>query len=165
MDLICGKNETIIKSWDYALGKRGSERKNYNLTATDKRIISSNESKTSFERTEIYLSDIKSLNYSFEKNGILKAILLLILGIITAVALIGIFLIVAAVKLLRAKSFALTITTYGHEIEGISFGVSSLGRRKKRGKIKIFVHKKVAMEIINELGAIVLDVKSYYGKN
>ena len=160
MELICGKNESIIKSWDYALEKKGSERKTFNLTATDKRIISSAESKTSFERREIYLADVKSLSFNFERNGMFKAILLLILGIITAVALVGIFLIVAAVNILRAKSFALTIVTYGEESEGISLGASALTKKKSKGKLKVIVHKKDAMEIMNELGAIVLDVKS-----
>lgn len=160
MQLICGKNETPIKTWDYALAKKGFERKHYNLTVTDKRIIASAESNKSLERSEIYLSDLKSLDFKYERNGRFKAILLLIFGILTSLAIIGIFFIVAAVKLLKAKSFALTLNTYGYESAGFSFGASSILRRRKGGRVKVVVNKKSAMEIIDELGSIILDVKS-----
>ena len=160
MKLICGKNESVIKSWDYALEKRRFERTTHNLTVTDKRIVSSSESKTSFERREIYLSDVKTLDYKFQRNGMFKAILMLILGILTAIVVVGIFLILAAVKILKAKSFALTIITSGCESEGLSLGASSMLKKKSSGKIKVVVNKNAAMEIMNELGSIILDVKS-----
>ena len=160
MELICGKNESIVKSWDYALEKRGLDRKNFNLSVTNKRIISSAESSTSYERGEIYLSDVKSLGFKFERNGLLKAILLLILGILTTIMVVGVFFIISAIKILKAKSFALTILTYGADSESLSLGTSSMLTKKSRGKLKVVVNKNAAMEIMNELGTIILDIKA-----
>ena len=161
MELKCAKNETLVKSWDYAHEKKGFEHKNYNLTVTDKRIIASSESHKSIDRREIYLDDVKTLEYSFEKNGLFWAILLLILGIFTSIMVVGIFLIIKAVHMIREKSFVLTITTNGFESDGLHVGASSLHKiTKGRGKLKVKVNKDAANEIIEELGAIVLDKKA-----
>ena len=161
MELICGTNESIVKSWDYALEKRGLlESKNHNLTVTDKRIVASSISNTSYERREIYLSDVKTLDFKFQRNGAAKAIFMLILGIITAILIFGIFLIVAAVRILKARSFSLTIITSGGSSEGISVGAFSVLNKKNYDKLKVIVNKTAAMEIINQLGSIILDIKS-----
>ncbi len=160
MELKCGKNETLLKSWTYAKEKQGWEHKEYNLTVTDKRIISSAESSKCMDRREIYLDDVKTLEYNFAKKGAFGAMLMLILGIITSIMVIGIFLIIRAVHILKEKSFTLTITTQGEESDGINLGASSMLRSKKHGKLKVKVNKDAAIEIMNELGAIVLDKKS-----
>ncbi len=160
MELICGKNEAIIKSWDYALEKKGLERKTFNLTATDKRLISTAESSKSCSRSEVYLSDIKSLDYKFKRNGSFLAILMLIFGILTSILVFGILYIVLAVRILRAKQFVLVVNTYGQESLGLAVGASAKLKREKHGRIRVIVNKNVAKEIINELGALILDAKA-----
>ena len=164
MELKLAKNESLIKSWEYAQTKQGFEKKSYELTVTDKRIISSSESSKGVDRREIYLDDVKTLEYSFAKKGLFKAILFFILGAITAIAVVGIFLIIKAIGILKEKSFELTMTTEGFESDGLEIGASSMKKifsfLKKKSKLKVKVNKDAALEIINELGAIIVERKT-----
>lgn len=160
MQLKCGKNESVIKSWDYAYTKQRGERKTYNLTVTDKRMVASSESSNNVDRREIYLDDVKTMDYSFSKSGLLGALLLIIFGVFLSIVIIGIFMIINGVHKLKEGSFTLTITTRGEESDGIALGASSfLNLKKKRGKLKVKVDREAAIEIINELGAILTDAK------
>ena len=159
MAIKLANSESMIKAWTYAHSKQRLERKEHSLIVTDKRIIASSESNKSVTRREIYLQDVKSMDYNFTQRGIFGAVICLIFGILTAVAIIGIFFIAHAVKMFRDKKFILTITTEGFESFGLEIGASSFFA-KKRGKIKVRVNKEDVFDIIDELGAIVLDVKS-----
>ena len=164
MELKLAKNETLVKSWEYAQTKQGFEKKSHELTVTDKRIITSSESSKGVDRREIYLDDVKTLEYSFAKQGLFKAILLLILGVFTSIIVAGIFFIIKAISILKEKSFELTMTTEGFESDGLEIGASSMkkifGFLKKKSKLKVKVNKDAALEIINELGAIIVEKKS-----
>lgn len=159
MAMKLANSESMIKAWTYATSKQGSERKEHSLIITDKRIISSSESKRMVTRREIYLQDVKSMDYTFAQRGLFWAVICLIFGILTAIALVGIFFIVKAVKMFKDKSFILTITTEGFESYGLEVGATSFFARK-RGKIKVRVNKHDVLDIIDELGAIILDVKT-----
>lgn len=159
MQIKLAENESLIKTWTYAHTKRRLERTEHSLMVTDKRIISSSENKKELTRKEIYLKDVKSMEYSYARHGLFGAILLLILGIITAIAIIGIFFIVKAVRIFKEKLFVLLISAYG--IESCSLAVGSTQfNLKKRGKLKARVHKDDVLEIVDELGAIILEKKA-----
>ena len=170
MELKCAQNETIIKSWDYANTKQGQEHKVYNLTVTNKRLVSSAHSATSMQKREIYLDDVKNLECTYARNSMVGAIILFILAgiaLIVAVAvkilplliLTAIFVIIGII-LLSQRSFTLSIACYGGESEGLSLGASSLSKIKKNSaKLKVQVNKEAAQEIIAELGAIILNEK------
>lgn len=159
MDIKYASNEQLVKTWDYASSKEGSDRRDYNISVTNKRIIYTAEGNKGIDRREMYLSDVKTLEYGFAKSAGIGTILLLIFGIITAIVVVGIFMIIKAVHLLREKTFTLEITANGFESEGISVGASSLLTSKKHKKLKVKVYKEAAMELINELGAIVASAK------
>ena len=170
MELKCAQNETILKSWDYATTKQGQEHKVYNLTVTNKRLVSSAHSTTSMQKREIYLDDVKNLECTYARNSMVGAIILFILAgiaLIAAVAvkiwplliLTAIFVIIGII-LLSQRSFTLSIACYGGESEGLELGASSLSKIKKNSaKLKVQVNKEAAQEIIAELGAIILNEK------
>lgn len=159
MELKCAENESVIKSWDYATRKQGSDRRSYNLTVTNKRIVATTDGNRVVAKKEIYLKDVKTLDFSFARKGTFLATLLIIFGIILAVAIIGIFMIVKGVRILKERSFTLTITTQGAENLGMLLGASSLMASISRARVKIKVDKNAAHEIIDELGKIVLEQK------
>lgn len=160
MDIKYAEGETLIKSWDYALSKDGNENKKYNFSVTNKRVIYSAEGKKSLDRREIYVDDVKTLDFSFEKTSGFGTILLLFLGILLSVVIIGIFMIVKAVRRLKEKSFTLEITENGSTSKGILAGASTIFSIKRQRKMKLKVYNDVAIEIINELGATILNAKS-----
>lgn len=170
MELKCAQNETILKSWDYANTKQGQEHKVYNLTVTNKRLVSSAQSATSMEKREIYLDDVKNIECTYARNSMIGAIILFVLAgiaLIVAVAvkiwallILTAILVLIGVGLLSQRSFTLSIACYGGESEGIELGASSLSKIKKNAaRLKVQVNKVAAEEIIAELGAIILNEK------
>lgn len=169
MELKLAKCEQIIKSWDYALsGASFSKKKKIqsNLTITNKRIIASAYNDISLDRTEIPLSSVKMIEGNFKKNRSFWAKVKLIIGIPLCLVIIGIPLVKSALSVLRGAAFDLKIITEGHEGSSLGLGCFSGNNGKKGlfarlfGKIKavkVSVDKAMAKEILDELGAIVLD--------
>lgn len=158
MDIRFANDEQLVKSWDYASSKEGSSRREDNLTVTNKRVIYTSEGNKGIDRTEMYLSDVKTLSYTYSKVAGIGTWIMLIAGIITAIAIVGIFLIARAISILREKTFFVVITANGFESEGITCGATVFKNRKQK-KLKIKIYSDVAYEIINELGAIVASAK------
>lgn len=170
MELKCAQNETIIKSWDYANTKQGPEHKVYNLTVTNKRLVSTAQSATSMEKREIYLDDVKNLECTYARNSMFGAIVLFVLAALVLIAtiaakiwpllILSVIFVLIGVALLSQRSFTLSIACYGGESDGIELGASSLSKIKKgAGKLKVKVNKEAAEEIVSDLGAIILDLR------
>lgn len=170
MQLKLAKDEVVLKSWDYA--KAGNtfdkHKKECNLTVTNKRVVSSIENKFSLTRNEIPLHDISGVEGNYQKNNSFWAKIKLFFGIILCIVIIGIPMVISALKTLRACTFSLTIHTKGTPGIPLSIGMQGAADHVARkhlfsksiNKFKVYVDKELAREVLDEVGAIVLDSKA-----
>ncbi len=175
-------NEQIIREWDYATSKNGVvdlNKTKATLTVTNKRIVHDIRNNLEITRDEIHLSDVKTLHMSHAKKSkfgpilwIIAGIAVFILGIILSsqmgegggalipvFAILGAILVVVGIIKLRGGALTLTITTQGSEGSSLSIGAwggKGLGK-KAGGKIKVIVNNAVAAEIVDTIGAIIVD--------
>ncbi len=175
MELKLAQNERIIKSWDYAEGGHTLERNkdHSNLTVTNLRVVSTTASNISLKRKEIPLKDVRSVEGEFKKNDSFWAKLQLFFGIILCVVIIGIPIVIKALKKLRACTFQLKFMTTINELPscdllaiGAKAAADAVGRRHffaKPGSInayRVSIDKKLAQEILDEIGAVIVDAKA-----
>ena len=161
-------NEKMLKRWTYAATKTGRERSESTLTVTDKRIICDETSKRKVTRDEIPISEVKSLAFQKETG---TGWLLIVFGLLTVIIVIGIFLVIAGIRKLLSGSFSFVISTYGEEGVPVEMGVVSV---RKRGifsrlfgghgkKMKVKIDRDAAEDIIDTLGAIVVECRAAMG--
>lgn len=171
MEVTLAKNEQIIKSWDYSIkGHRFDKHKlNRSLTVTNKRIIASEEGDYELRNNEVKLSAVKSISGTFRKNDSLWMRIKFALSIFFSIIIIGIIFgsIGSAIRLnreIKSCIFELHIRTQGYEGTSLTVGAApetGISKRKhffskSINKIKIYVDKQVAREILTEVGAIIL---------
>lgn len=181
MELILAKNEEIIKKYDYSEKHVKSGLQSNDVTSsliiTNKRIINESVSKKNIFRKEIPVesADYVSTAYASNAMSFLAAAalgaafllflilyfttensLLLTISIIAAVAAV-VFVIIAILK--RGAGVKLEISGKMGEYGLMEVGASSLQSAKRITKMKIKVDKETAQNMINELGAILLDLK------
>ena len=172
--------EQIIKDWEYATQKGSTGKLNKSLIVTNKRIVHEMHSHIARSHQEIPLNSVKSISMSSVRKTPIGAILAIIFGIIVAAAglylglfsgegasvstmlpilLVGILFIVIGVLGLGHGAFTLEITTSGLEGSSLYIGTSNIvtKRRKKEKKVKIKIDLKVVDDIMDTLGAILLD--------
>ena len=169
--------EKIIKDWDYAkqkgnAGLAGKIKKT--LTVTNKRIVHEVHSNVARTHQEIPLNSVKSITMSSVRKVPTGAILAIILGILTVVAMfmlpgmdakskmigfgVGILLFIIGILSLGKGSFTLEISTKG--LEGAPLYVGGTGfaaKKKKVKKVKMKVDLKVVDDIMDTLGAILVE--------
>lgn len=172
--------EQIIKDWDYATQKGGAGlagKIKKTLTVTNKRIVHEVHSNVARTHQEIPLNSVKSISMSSVRKTSALAVLAIILGILVAIAgivmgtsddgtmavmvpmlLCGVILVVIGIIGLGKGAFTLEIITKGMEGTPLCVGSSSIvSRRPKTKKIKMKVNLKVVDDIIDTLGAIILE--------
>ena len=177
--MLLSKDEGVIKEWKYAISKKGMEKTEANLVVTNKRVVHDIKNYHSISRTEIPLKEVKSVHYYSNSKLSLRAVFAIILGIIAAIVgfvligkaedaaavaalpiIIGIVLVIAGIIGLTKSAFTMTLYTHGVFTEILDIGASAIkSKRKKSAKVKIKVDKNVAAEIIDSLGAIILDAQ------
>lgn len=175
------KNEHIVKEWNYADVKHGMIDLNQNhvkLTVTNKRIVHETKDKLKIERDEIMVKDVKSVSTLHARQGLpVGKLLLAILGLVVFILGIAIedgelfmpigvaglvlmaLMIVAIIIALTKGSFGLLIKTRGAEGSQLSAGAIATGftGQKKSQRIKVKVKNDIALEIVDCLGAIIID--------
>ncbi len=175
------KNEHIVKEWNYADVKHGMIDLNQNhvkLTVTNKRIVHETKDKLKIERDEIMIKDVKSVSTLHAKQGLpIGALILAILGLVVFIlgiaiedgdlfmpigviglALMAIMIVVIVIALTKG-AFGLLIRTRGAEGSQLSAGAIATGftGQKKSQRIKVKVKNDIALEIVDCLGAIIID--------
>ncbi len=170
MELKLAKNETLVKSYDYAISKGmvTSKKKQLhsNLTVTNRRIVYSAYNDFSLDRKEIPVNNVILTSGNYSKNPILMAIIKLVLGILSCCVIIGILfkgfgikMIKDAMDTIKGCNFELKLVTDLNA--GASFSID--GNRGKlkliTNKFKINVDREKAKEILNEIGALVEEAK------
>ena len=169
--------EQIIKDWEYATQKGSTGKLKKSLIVTNKRIVHEMHSHIARSHQEIPLNSVKSISMSSVRKTPIGAILAIILGIIIAIVglvmgggengtsvimlsslILGAILIVIGILGLGHGAFTLEITTSGLEGSSLYIGTSNIvTKRKKQKKVKIKIDLKVVDDIMDTLGAILLD--------
>lgn len=172
MELKLAKDEQIIKSWDYAISGKAFQKKSKkiqsNLTITNKRLIASQFNDIYLKRNEIPVEAIKNISGEYRTARKFWPMVKLIIGIPLCLILIGIKIVKGALEQLRSADFDLIVTTSGEEGSSLGLGAFSyaaagrglFARFKGLFKTKIIVNRELSKEILDELGAIVLDTKN-----
>ncbi len=167
MSIKLSNNERLIKNWDYAQGKDAKGKYEARLTVTSKRIISLVATKRSTEYSEIPLDYVKSVECTNGHKSNILPVLGIIVGVLLAVVIVGIFLIVHCVKLLNQGDFSLVINTKEEEGTALVLGAhkdkgkgffARFKRNKNKNKIKIDFN--TVNDICETIGAIILDNKA-----
>ena len=158
-----------------------------NLTVTNKRIVSTVENKIRLDRDQIALSEVRSISASYGACRTFWARVKLVLGIIFCVTIIGLIIGIPMIKnalaTLRACDLDIILETRYPRSEMIGepfeIGAYSAAPTRKRNFIvrflalipiigRIFrpkgakekpirVNKELAKEIVNEIGAAIMD--------
>lgn len=182
------QDEHIVGEWKYAemKSKKGLAKNKTEaaLTLTNRRIVHDIVDKHSISREEIQLEDVKAINYYHSKKSNFWVWCKIIFGAITAILIIGIFILKNNIPKLGAGDFTMTITTGGQNNIALSIGAEkgnsgrgilkaillfipnlilgifgkSIGNPKEAIK-KMTVAHNVIDEIIDVLGATVMDSK------
>lgn len=181
MALQLANNEKILKSYEYSksTGKTGlfkKEESSSTLIVTNKRIVSEYACDTGVSRSEIPIKSADYIGTNFSKKtpslilGIVLAVLGLILAIVLAIVMLPLLVIGVAVlicgvviiiKAVTGKSASVTvqISSYHGEHSLMSIG-SSVGTFNSAVKsMKIFVNVDTAIQMVDEIGAIIMGVK------
>lgn len=183
MNFKLATNESIIKSYNYSSkelkskGPAKQEPLQNSLIITNKRIIEETVSDKTIIRKEIPVqaADYVSTSYAASATSLMIAIALAVLGIVGIIIgamafppliFIGVISLVMCVIMLvlyflrRGAGVTVEISGKMGEHSLISMGASSMAAANKIKRIKIKVDKTVAQTMVNEIGAILLDVKA-----
>ena len=123
-------------------------------------MVKTAESKRGVSREEIPMDSVKMLNLGSSKQETGLAIFYIIFGAIFAMSLIGIPLLIIGIRMLIQASFNIEIVTKGVEGTSLSVGVAKILGKKKKPRIKVKINKKACLNIVEELGAAVMEAKS-----
>ena len=187
MELKLAKDEKIIKEYLYSTraqkglggGKNSLEKK---LIVTTRRVISESKSELTVIRKEIPLEacDYITSSYSKQATSLIGAIVCFVIGLIGIIASfvvkdeiykfiplgVGAILIALGIVLLvlffikKSASVEVRIAGKLSEHSLLSVGSSNMGSRKKAKKIKIIVDRHSSEIMVNEIGALLIDVKA-----
>lgn len=145
--------EKVINSWDYAKGKGILLTKSrYNLTVTNKRIISIVEEKNNFDVVSVNVSEIKGVTsyYGKQRVGIIKTFLTLCLALLFR-------------KVALSVSLCMEISDYdliANSTAGGFFAKLFGSNKKGNGVKKMRVDHKVAKEIVENLSTIIYNINN-----
>lgn len=160
-----------------------------NFTLTNKRVISTMENKITLNRTEVPLSAIKTVSAKYGARRTFWPKVQAVFGGILCVVIIGIPILKNALRKIRSATFDLILETRYSDFEGKPFTLganaaldalkkrSRLGgmirsilgaipiigmafRSKNPNEIPVSVKKDIAKEIINEIGAAIMDLNA-----
>ena len=159
--MLLAKDEVVIKNWDYAHAKQKRIKTTASLTVTNKRIVYTCENQQRIDRQEIPLEAVKTIACEKRIAPNFWPIVMIIFGGILSLVLIGIPLLLAGIRSLNQGSFTIEITTYGEEGSSMDLRASKmLMRRKNKGTLKVSIDRDAVQEIVDTIGAIVIDNKA-----
>ena len=188
MHLKLSENEVVIKIFDYAKsGRQDSSVISQNsLVVTNKRIIQQTKSRSAVVRKEIPVQDAKYINTQFYKKHnplyIWLTVLAVVAGIVGMILMknwmpavvgagLGVVLMVVY-ALLTQNMLAFSIGGDNIMTKLMSF-TTVKPKKEKPGKCKkatdekyiyFRVNKKQAMQLVDELGSVILDVREAFSK-
>lgn len=154
MDIRLSTGEEIVKQWDYAKTKQRAGRTKFSLILTNKRLVSLSESRKQISRDDFLLKNINGVSATCGQNKTL-----FVLGVILCLTIIGMIIGIPLVRLGSRKKLSLSV--YGEFMDTsvidtgtVSSGLFGIFKRKKKTKIKI--DGKQAEDIVESIGAMIL---------
>lgn len=175
-DLVLAKGESVVKCYRYASVKTKKDNIDSSLTITNMRVVSQSKGKRFFDRTEIPIQAVYSIDSYYAKSTKKWAniIISFLISAITAViafmtntylllAVAFIFLMPGIVLILQKRELVVMIIytdKYLDDIMSISINSISKNKKKKKSKNKIKVRiTSEGLEMLNTFGAQILDLK------
>lgn len=154
MDIRLSTGEEIVKQWDYAKTKQRAGRTKFSLILTNKRLVSLSESRKQISRDDFLLKNINGVSATCGQNKTL-----FVLGVILCLTIIGMIIGIPLVRLGSRKKLSLSVYGEFMDTSVIDTGTASSGlfgifKRKKKTKIKI--DGKQAEDIVESIGAMIL---------
>lgn len=155
MDIRLSTGEEILKQWDYAKTKQRAGRIKFSLILTNKRLVSLSESRKQISRDDFLLKNINGVSATCGQNKTL-----FVLGVVLCITIIGMIIGIPMVILGGRKKLSLSIYGEFMDTSVIDTGTVSAGglfgifKRKKKTKIKI--DGKQAEDIVESIGALIL---------
>ena len=179
------KDEVLIKQYDYAVTKSKRDTVMHSVIVTDRRIISQEQGARSFERDEMPIDHADYILTDFDsyKRSIALSVFLFVLSVLLAVggfvwsrfaentywflipsglAVVAVvFAIIALVVALNKNgaSAELEIRSRQPVYELLSFSANGMKPAKRIEKLRIRVDKEVAEQMLNEIGALILEYR------
>ncbi len=164
--MVLAQGENLIKSWNYADSKAGGllskVKTKATIDVTNKRIVYTAENANAMDRQEVFLDQVKTLSFSrFAKGNIWAIIKIVFFGILSLV-IVGIPGLIRSIKELNQGSFEMVLTLDGTETEGLAVRASKivLPKKAKNTKVKVLINKAVVNEIVDTLGAVIVENKA-----
>ena len=190
--MILARDEIIINEWEYAVSKRKKIETKHGLVVTNKRIVSTIESKRKITQREIPVNSVQNISVMHETPSLLGPILSIIFGILLMVIgavslvlafgslgeevvmkiiflsagavllIIGLIMLIIGIKHLNQGAFMLELSSnvlQEHELMAVGFE-KIFGSRRVSGGLRLHINNSVAREIIDTLGAIIIDNKN-----
>lgn len=185
MKTMLAKDEVLIKQYDYAVTKSKDDTVMHSVIVTDRRIISQQQGKRSFERDEMPIDHADYIFTDFDscKRSVALSVFLFVLSVLLAaggfvwsrfvdgtywflipsgLAVVAvIFAIVALIVAISKKSASaeLEIRSRQPVYEFLSFSANGMKNSSRIEKLKIKVDKEVAEQMLNEIGALILEYR------
>lgn len=182
MEATLAKDEVVLREYDYAIVKSKKNEVLHSVILTDRRIIAQEQGPRSFARKEMPIehADYISTNFDSYKHGVAFAVLLLTLSVLLAVGgfvwsrftdlrwflipsclavvalVFGVIVLILSISN-KGASAELEIRSRTPIYEMLSVSANGMRAESKVDKIKIKVDKDIAEQLLNEIGAIVVE--------
>lgn len=185
METMLAKDEVLIKQYDYAVTKTKHDIVMHSVIVTDRRIISQQQGKRTFARDEMPIDHADYILTDFDsyKSSVTLSVIMFVLSVLLAVggfvwsrfvdgtywflipsglAVVAVvFAIITLVVALTRKgaSAELEIRSRQPVYELLSFSANGMKTSSRMEKLKIKVDKEVAEQMLNEIGALILEYR------
>lgn len=185
METMLAKDEVLIKQYDYASTKSRHDTVLHSVIVTDRRIISQSQGERSFVRDEMPLDHADYIVTDFDsyKKSFTLSIVLFILGVLLAAGgfvwsrfventywfliptglsiVAAVFAVISLIVALTKKGASAEIEIRSRQpvYEMLSFSANGIKSITRIEKLKIKVDKEVAEQMLNEIGALILEYK------
>lgn len=175
------KDEVVVKEFEYATAKRGTNHIACSVTVTNKRIYTTDVSNRQVAHTEIPLEKVKSIHSTFVAPNnwvaymcIAYAVMCAILGIalyltqpelmepkiMLLLLLVVLTWVISAIVAWQFPTFVLDFTTFGREGKPLYTSIAKLIPSKGRsGRFKIHLNRSVCEEFMNTIGAALTEAR------
>ena len=176
MDFLLAKNEEVLKEYDYSVTKKNRKKIQNTLYVTNKRIINESSGVQGFSREEIPVEavDYIDVNYTTIQKSIIGIIICILLAIGCVVGAImskinyiyigtGVFALLAIILLilfLLSRTARFTLVLSGKMYQSSLLSVTASIGKPKIKSLKIKVDKDTSKKMLEEIGAMILDVKN-----
>lgn len=150
-------NEQVLKEWKYAKTKQGKalgkkDKNEYTLYITNKRVVSESEGTFGKSKYEIPLQNIQGVQLIEGKKSNFWPIMAMIFSFIVLFP----FFLWGLHNLNRCAIYvAFSVSASPLQVCGISKGIVGVD-----GKIRVSVDKNAAEDIVNSIGAYIIDAQN-----